>query len=185
MPEIEIRPANAADLPALLAIEHDYVSDHVWQLNVQRESGASPADEQVTVTFRQMHLPRSVHVAYPRSVSALVDNWKDRDGLLVAVLAGEVVGYISLQLNMAPQATWVTDLAVLRRCRRQRIASGLVLAGQAWALQQGSLRMVLEIQPKNYPAIRLAQQLGYELCGYNDRYYPNSDIALFFAKTIR
>jgi hypothetical protein len=31
----------------------------------------------------------------------------------------------------------------------------------------------------------MAQKLGFDLCGYNDRYYPNHDIALFFAKSIR
>jgi ribosomal protein S18 acetylase RimI-like enzyme len=45
--------------------------------------------------------------------------------------------------------------------------------------------MVLEMQPKNYPAIQLAQKLGFDFCGYNDRYYANRDIALFFAKGLR
>jgi hypothetical protein len=41
------------------------------------------------------------------------------------------------------------------------------------------------MQPKNYPAICLAQKLGFDLCGYNDRYFANQDIALFFAKNLR
>jgi RimJ/RimL family protein N-acetyltransferase len=49
----------------------------------------------------------------------------------------------------------------------------------------GSRRIVLEMQPKNYAAIHLAQKLGFDLCGYNDRYYANHDIALFFAKGVR
>jgi ribosomal protein S18 acetylase RimI-like enzyme len=185
MPEIEIRPIASIDLPALQAIDHDYVSDRVWQMNIQKDTGSSPGDTQVTVTFHQQQLPRSVHVAYPRSPVGLPEDLGRWNGILVALLAGELVGYIRLSLNVAPVTTWATDLAVVRRCRRQGIGSGLVLAGQAWGYQQGSIRMVLEMQPKNYPAICLAQKLGFDLCGYNDRYYPNHDIALFFAKSIR
>ena len=185
MPEIIIRPITAGDLPELLAIDHDYVSDHVWQLNVQKDTGSSPEDNQVTVVFRQLQLPRSVHVAYPRSTNRLLEEASQSDDILAAVLAGELVGYIRLRLNIAPMTAWATDLAVKRRYRKQGIGSGLVLAGQDWGRQQGSHRMVLEMQPKNYPAICLAQKLGFDLCGYNDRYYPNHDIALFFAKTIR
>jgi GNAT superfamily N-acetyltransferase len=185
MPEIEVRALLVTDLPSMQAIDHDYVSDHVWQMNVQEETGASPTDLQIHVNFRQVHLPRSVHVVYPRSAAALAEDWKKRDVVLVALLAGEIVGYISLMLNIAPLTSWATDLAVIRRFRRQGIGSGLVLAGQAWSRQKGSYRMVIEMQPKNYPAICLAQKLGYDLCGYNDRYYPNQDIALFFAKSIR
>jgi RimJ/RimL family protein N-acetyltransferase len=38
---------------------------------------------------------------------------------------------------------------------------------------------------KNNSAIRLAQKLGFEFCGYNDQYYENKDIALFFGRLIR
>jgi ribosomal-protein-alanine N-acetyltransferase len=79
----------------------------------------------------------------------------------------------------------MTDLAVTRRTRRQGIGSALILAGQEWARHKRCHRMVLEMQPKNYPAICLVQKLGYDLCGYNDHYFPNRDIALFFSKALR
>jgi RimJ/RimL family protein N-acetyltransferase len=41
------------------------------------------------------------------------------------------------------------------------------------------------MQPKNYPAIQLALKLGFELCGFNDRYYANHEIGIFFAKSLR
>jgi ribosomal protein S18 acetylase RimI-like enzyme len=87
--------------------------------------------------------------------------------------------------GIAPVTAWVTDLVVMRRVRRQGIGSGLVLAGMEWAKQRGLDRIVLEMQPKNYPAICLAYKLGFAFCGYNDRYYVTRDIALFFAKSVR
>jgi ribosomal protein S18 acetylase RimI-like enzyme len=179
MPEIEIRPAVTTDIPVLVSLDHNYSSFFTWQMDVQREEG------KIKVGFLEIQLPRSVRVEYPRSPSALADDWTRRHGLLVAVLGDETVAYISMMLNVTPLTTWVTDLAVMRRLRRQGIGSGLVLAAQEWGLQHDTKRIVLEVQPKNYPAIQLAQKLGFNFCGYNDRYYSKQDIALFFAKSLR
>jgi ribosomal protein S18 acetylase RimI-like enzyme len=179
MPEIEIRPVMAEDIPTMIAIDHNYTSDYVWQMEIQiQEKG-------VNLSFREVHLPRSVRVEYPRLPGSLADDWEQRDGILVALLKGELVGYTSLMLNMAPATTWMTDLAVTRRLRRQGIGSLLVLAAQEWGVQHDSRNLVLEIQTKNYPAIHLARKLGFDFSGYNDRYYANHDIGLFFAKSLR
>jgi GNAT superfamily N-acetyltransferase len=185
MPEIEIRPTTADDIPKLMEIDHDYVSDHVWQMEVQQETEQKPTDLRVEIIFRQLKLPRSVKVAYPRPVTDLEKTWKERSCLLVASLKGDVVGYAGMLLTIAAHTSWMTDLVVSRRLRRQGIGSALVLAGQDWAWHKRCYRMVLEMQPKNYPAICLAQKLGYNLCGYNDHYFPNHDIALFFSKALR
>jgi GNAT superfamily N-acetyltransferase len=185
MPEIEIRPPTAADIPKLVEMDHDYVSDHVWQMEVQQDSGPKPTDLRVEIIFRQLKLPRSMRVAYPRPNSELSNDWKDRSCLLVAALQSEVVGYTSMMLTIAPKTNWMTDLVVVRRLRRQGIGSALVLAGQDWARHRRCDRIVMEMQPKNYPAICMAQKLGYDLCGYNDYYFPNHDIALFFSKILR
>jgi len=179
MPQIEIRPAAEADIPILTVLDHNYTSDYVWQMEHNAEEG------QIGINFRQIHLPRSVRVEYPRSPAALAEDWQDRSALLVSTHDNEVVGYISINQKLAPVTNWVTDLAIVRRFRRQGIGSALLLAAQEWARQTNSYRMMLEMQPKNYPAISLAQKLGFEFCGYNDHYYANHDIALFFARTLR
>ncbi len=179
MPEIEIRPVMAEDIPNMIAIDHNYTSDYVWQMEIQVQ------EKSVNVSFREVHLPRSVRVEYPRLPGSLADGWEQCDGILVALLKGELVGYTSLMLNMAPATTWMTDLAVTRRLRRQGIGSLLVLAAQEWGVQHDSRNLVLEIQTKNYPAIHLARKLGFDFSGYNDRYYANHDIGLFFAKSLR
>ena len=179
MPEIEIRPAIETDIPSLIAIDHNYSTEYVWQMEIQAE------DKQIGVNFREIRLPRSVRVEYPRPVSALANDWMQRSGLLVSTLEGEVVGYISLELEIAPVTAWVTDLAVIRRTRRQGIGSALVLAAQEWAEHHAMRHLVLEMQPKNHPGLKMAEKLGFDFCGYNDRYYANHDIGLFFAKSLR
>ncbi len=180
MPEIEIRPAIPVDIPLLVEIEHDYTSEYVWQMDInQTEEG------QIWINFREARLPRSVKVDYPRPKTTLLDDWTNRSGVLVATMGQTIVGYMCLMLGIAPATTWMTDLVILRRLRRQGIGSALVLAAQEWARQHDTFRLVMEMQSKNRPAIGLAQKMGFEFCGYNDRYYLNHDIAIFFARTVR
>jgi len=72
----------------------------------------------------------------------------------------------------------------VRRQRRQGIGTALVLAAENWAVQHDSHRMVIEMQSKNHPAIRMAQKLGFDFSGFHERYFGNLDIALFFSKVI-
>lgn len=179
MPKIEIRPALAEDIPQLAAIEHNYKSNYVWQMDMTQEDG------QIRVTFRDIRLPRPVTVDYPRDPHLLAEDWATRSGLLVAVLDGIPVGYVSMEEAISPKTAWITDLAVAEEVRRKGIASALVLAALEWGRQRKNRRVILEMQSKNYAGIRLAALLGFEFCGYNDHYYANQDIALFFAQYLR
>jgi ribosomal protein S18 acetylase RimI-like enzyme len=179
MPEIEIRPVKAEDIQEMLEIEHNYSTEYVWQMDYKQGDG------EIIVSFREVRLPRAAQVMYPKGFQSISENWSQRDGLLVSQLEEEVVGYISLDQNPLLKATWVTDLAVKRQFRRQGIGSALVIAAQEWALNNKSRRLILEMQPKNFPTIQLAKKLGFELCGYNDHYFANHDIALFFSKWLR
>lgn len=179
MPAIEIRPALETDIPVLVQMDHNYTSDHAWQMDLEIDP------REIEVKFREVQLPRSVRVEYPRSPKALAEDWKSRSGLLVALLDGKPVGYISLMQNISPLTSWVTDLVVAPNLRRKGIGSALMLAAQEWAAGQPySRRLVVEIQPKNHAAVRLAQKLGFDFCGYNDHHFPNHDFALFFAKWV-
>ena len=179
MPEIEIRPSLPADIPELVAIDHHYASDHVWQMdfNHNHEAGL------VTATFRKVRLPRPIRVEYPRSPRTLEVEWAQRSAILVAVLDDQPVGYASLALGRAPFTAWTTDLAVHRPLRAKGIGTALVLAAIEWSANMSCRNLVLEMQPKNFPAIQFASRLGFEFCGYNDLYYANQDIGIFFCKS--
>ncbi|NTV36849.1 MAG: GNAT family N-acetyltransferase [Anaerolineaceae bacterium] len=179
MPEIEIRPAVSADIDPLMKIDHTTETSHVWQMERLVE------EEQVAINFRQVRLPRQVRINYSRPVEQLRTDWKKKTGFLVALLDKAPVGYVVLSEQEAPASAWISDLVVAPKFRRQGIATGLLLAAQDWSGQRRLRRTVLEMQSKNYPAIKLAFKLGYEFCGYNDHYYANQDIALFFARYLR
>lgn len=187
MPQIEIRPAVASDLPALIQINPHYDSEYVWQM----ESSFDSESGEVTTRFHQVHLPRTVPVEYPRTIVPLLsadDQEEATEGqpsaVLVALLAGEPVGYAALSLERLPEAAWVTDLVVHTPFRRKGIGSALLLAATEWAIHWERCHLVLEMQTKNYPAVQMALKLGFEFCGYNDLYYPGHEIGIFFQKSI-
>mgnify|MGYP001169988293 FL=1 len=179
MPEFEIHPADTNDLPRLMALDHSCLSDYVWQLELRREPN------QITANFREVRLPRSVEVKYPRDPFTLADEWKKRDAVFVAVQANTPVGYICLTEEHTAAIAWVTDIVVAPDARRKGAGSALLMAGQAWALERGVRRLVAEMPSKNQACIRLMQKFGYEFCGYNDQYYPTQDVALFFGRALK
>lgn len=69
MPAIEIRPAIATDIIDMIKLEHNYTTDHVWQMDFDRTNG------EIGVGFREVRLPRPVNVNYPRKYKSLVDDW--------------------------------------------------------------------------------------------------------------
>ncbi len=148
---LSLRPAVATDLPRLMGLDHSVSSEYVWQVEVRRESG------QVAVTLRQVRLPRSIVVAYPRKPFALADEWTRRAAMLV-VAENDPLGYVCIADLNAGNTAWVTDLVVDPEKRRQGLGTLLLEGALTWARQHGFEMFVMEVQAKNYPAVRLAQE---------------------------
>ena len=179
MSEIQIRPTVATDLSRLMGMDHSITSEAVWQLEFRRDNG------QVSTTFREVRLPRAIQVAYPHNHFSLADDWIKRSMMYTAVVGAEPVGYVSLLERGSASTVWIMDLVVEVSKRRHGVASALLVAGQAWAESRAHRRLIFEVQSKNVPGIRLAQKSGFEFCGYNDHYYLNKDVALYFAKILK
>jgi len=179
MSKITVRPAASSDLDSLSAFDLGYSTDYVWQMQASDENG------QVAVEFRQVRLPRSMRVTVPRDAQHLAAAWAKRVCFLVAEDAGQRLGYLNLTAGPAPGAGWIADFAVERRFRRIGVGSVLLAAAVQWARSSGLQRVILETQTKNHPAISFAQKNGFVHCGYNDRYYSNQEVALFFGMVLK
>ncbi len=180
MPEIEIRPASAADISELIKLDHTFNTDHVWQMEFQQNRGQG----QIQINFRKVRLPRMVRSDYPRPARSLAEIWTQLSGLLVATLESRPIGYASIVQDRVTSASWVTDLVVDRPFRRKGVGSALLLAAADWAATKENRDLVMEMQPKNGPAIEMALKLGFEFCGYNDFHYPVNETGVFFRKSV-
>jgi ribosomal protein S18 acetylase RimI-like enzyme len=161
-----------------MKLDHSSTSEYVWQMDLVQEEGQAGAK------FREIRLPHSITVGYPRPVSRLADEWSRRAGMLVAIAGTSLAGYIRLSDKIIPQTAWITDVVVTPHLRKRGIGATLIVAAQTWALERGNRQAILETASKNAAGIRLAQKLGYEFCGYNDHYYLTQDIALFFGREL-
>jgi ribosomal protein S18 acetylase RimI-like enzyme len=142
-------------------------------------------EKQVSISFREVRLPRSVRVDYPRSLDVIIKDGLQNYHLLIASQGGKCVGYIRFTDYFVPLTTWVTDLVISGKMRRQGVATALLIAIQDWTKRKKNKNILLEMQSKNYSAICLAQKLGFEFCGFQEKYYSSQDLALFFILNLR
>ncbi|MCJ7513237.1 MAG: GNAT family N-acetyltransferase [Anaerolineales bacterium] len=176
---ISIRQAISSDITDLVALDHDYSTDHVWQMALNRSS------DEISLTFRQVRLPRPMRVHYPRAPQRLADEWTRRAAVLVGEADGERLAYLSLVPAPADNSGWISDLVVSSKHRRQGIATAMIGMARRWCRERRYDSLFAEMQSKNFPAINLARKLGFSFAGYSDQYYPDQDIALFFRLSIR
>jgi ribosomal protein S18 acetylase RimI-like enzyme len=177
--DITIRKAISSDIPKIVQMDHGLSTSHVWQLSLNKKAG------EISAIFREVRLPRPMQVSYPRDPERLPDVWTRFATLLLAEQGELPMGYLGLSHAMAERSGWITDLVVDVRFRRQGVASRLLRAATLWCQEQDFVRLFMEMQSKNYPAIALAQQNGFQYAGYSDIYYRDQDIALFFVNEMR
>jgi GNAT superfamily N-acetyltransferase len=179
-----LRSALLSDLGACLELDADSQTDHVWQMDEREENGGR------VVRFQTVRLPRVMHVSYPRQRDDLMSAWEGESTILVTAdrRASEedaepprVLAFCQLDVSSWQEAGWISHLIVDRPHRRKGIATAMLQASVLWARKEGLRRLLIGVQTKNYPAICFCEKNGFVFCGFNDRYYRNRDIALFFS----
>lgn len=173
---MHIYRADLRDLTACLALDGSYETDHVWQVTQQVEG------DEVVSRLRTIGLPRTLRVPYPSWGEALLAHQERGDLILVAAEAGEVRGYIDQETQLDQGLAWIQHLVVAPAFRRQGTGGALLARGIHHARQQGLTQIMLVVQSKNYPAIRFLERNGFTFCGYNERFYRNRDIGLYFGR---
>jgi GNAT superfamily N-acetyltransferase len=174
-----IRSATPADYEVCLLLDHSVSTEVVWQMSIEEQDGAQ------TIAFRPARLPRSTKVLYPRASETLVESWNRHSSFLISGWEHEIAGYVNIREEASLEAAWVADLVVDRPYRLKGIGTALLRAAREWTLEHKFRRLVVETHTKNFPAISFLQKRGLILCGYNDLYFPNQDIAIFFGQTLR
>ncbi len=169
-----VRPAEPRDLALCGRLDHSCKTDRVWQMDNRKTGGVR------RVVFRTARLPREIEVGYPRQGEDLLAGWRRRDGFLVVEVDERVCGYATLAVQPEHGLVWVGDLVVDRSQRRRGIGTALLRASAQWGCQRDMVRLTLEVQTKNYPAIQFCQACGLTFSGYNDHYWSSEDIAVFF-----
>lgn len=180
-PKLIIRDALATDIPRCFVMNHDYETDHVWQVSIQHE------DNQHQIHLREERLPRVMTVTqkpHPRRLNAALE--PDQCFLVAAASDNsDIYGYLVMTHAYDSHMATVRDVVVDMDYRRHGIASRLLRVAKKWAVQRDLISIHAETHTKNYPAVQLYQRNGYNFCGFNDQYFLNQDIAIFFCQQTR
>ncbi len=176
---MNICSAQARDLDACFALDPSYETDYVWQMEATRSAGA------VSVVFRETRLPRTMRVSSTAARDQAIEHFERGECFLVAEEDGQVRGYLDATADTWKQIAWINQLTVAPDRRRHGTGSALLRAALDWAREQSLTTVMVETSTKNHPASALCQKHGFSLCGFNERYYANRDIAIFFALVLR
>ncbi len=176
---MQVHAAELTDLNQCYQLNAAYTTDYVWQMQTRE------GERSVDVRFDTIRLPRPMRVEYPRAPDELLEHWEqDNCFLVIRNMDEAVVAFLDAWPQPWQSLMWVSNLVIDPAYRRQGLGFRLIKAARRYAQAHNLLRLMLEVQTKNYPAIAFAQKHGFQFCGYNERYYPNGDIALFFSLTL-
>lgn len=182
-----IRQGSETDLVSCRALDHSFSTQHVWQLTVRDESD-SP-----TIRFHQVRLPRPLDFENLPQQALLQQATQPPQLMLVAEErvggAARILGYLTLIPEEAQALFRVTHFVVTRTRRGEGIGSNLLSAAETCSRamaenQAGARRIRIETQSTNYPAIRYLLRSGFVFCGYDEQYYANGEIAVFFSRML-
>ena len=148
-------------------------------MDTARSNGA------IQVGFRTTRLPRAMRVVVHSPQDPLADHFEQGACVLVAEEPPRVTGYIDETLDPSQRVGWVQALVVASDTRRQKVGTQLLREAMEWARDQKLRAVMAGVSTKNYPASAFLQKHGFTFCGFNDQYYHNRDIALFFSCNLR
>ena len=175
---MEIRLANLGDLNACLAIDDSFETEYVWQVEERHSAG------DISIGLHRARLPRPMKVGGIVSRDDLLYNFQHGGALFVAD-DGAVRGFIDVTESAWNQVAYINNLAVSPAHRRKGVAALLLRAALDWGREKNLRAAMLDASTKDHPAISFYQKHGFVLCGFNDMLFPNRDIALLFALSLR
>ena len=187
---VRVRVAIASDAAQCADVDTKYITKDVWQLDTRQE------DREIRILLRQIELPKPVALTAPQSVPRVVRPgvlWLVAedietvagDGAHMPASVGQVTGYLVATRPHGGEIVYLTSLAVASTHRRQRLAVRLLEQARRWALQESATEILADVSARNTPALRCLQRVGFRFCGYNDRLYPDGEVALFLSLSLR
>jgi GNAT superfamily N-acetyltransferase len=178
MERLLVRKGVRPDIEVVKNFDHSIKTNRVWQMQQNLNNG------EIATRFLETQLPREMRVLYPRSPESLENFWGDFSAVLVGCIDQAPVGYLTLNSYFAPEIAWVKDIVVDEIWREKGIASSLIEKAIGWAKERQLPRLMMEVSSKNFPAISLARKHKFDYSGFNDSFFGNRDIALFFTRDL-
>ena len=151
---MNIRPAEAADLPAFFV----YLDDHL------RDNGRDGAPLFQPLSRVQSQLPPGLKVSFVDGLAMTVGEPRWRRLWLALDPRGSIAGHIDLRARPEPLARHraMLGMGVHRAYRRRGLGAELLATAVDWARAQAGLAWIdLEVLSENRPAVDLYLRSGF------------------------
>jgi GNAT superfamily N-acetyltransferase len=174
-----IRRVRDGDWDACLEIDLSYETEYAWQMDTAERTSEWSAN------FRKVHLPRRLRIEHPIPEAYRIKHWTAADQILIAIDHREVIGLIAINLDLIEHQARISDLGVASDHRRQGVGTALLNRATEWCLRQRATQLVLPCPLKAEPAIQFATQQRFNFGGFQEDYWPDHEVALFFYQRLR
>lgn len=172
-----IRPLAEADLPRLDHIDANFESHRF--LDVEKRGAGLDIGWQLVERPLEPPFVATDYALQPDERPALVERLRAGDGLyLIAEDGSRPLGFLDVEAERWRGAANVWHVFVDRACRRQGLGRELMQRAIDWARGAGLRAVVCETQTNNWAACSFYRSLGFQLCGIDDHFYSNEDVAL-------
>lgn len=162
------------DACALSHLDTSFTSDRVFDVTVKNGE----------VCLRSVPVSPPVHKRFPLQLDQ--DPWEEG---WVAVLSGEIVGFVAVAYN-----TWNRRLAIWHyyvdgKYRGRGFGRCLMDRAVSRARELGAKTVWVETTNLNFPGVAAYRRLGFDICGFDLTLYhgtdgPPGEFALFLARPI-
>jgi ribosomal protein S18 acetylase RimI-like enzyme len=183
-----IRPLSALDLPLLKSIDANFTSDRFLDVN-KSVDGLNVSWQLIEKKLDPPFISTDYNIP-DYEIEELADRLRKNDGLYLAVEEdGKLIAFLDMPREHWRHTALISNLYVDQKFRGRAIGTELINRAVGYA-QENSIRAIwLETQSNNYPACQFYRKCGFELCGIDDHFYSNHDvaekeIALFWWKEI-
>ena len=172
-----IRPLTVADVPRLDQIDANFESDRF--LDVEKSGDGLDTAWRLVERPLEPAFASTDYTFQAGERQALIERLRQQNGLYLIVEDGaRPVGLLDVEAERWRKAANVWHLFIDRAFRRRGLGRELAQRAIDWARGAGLRGIVCETQTNNWAACSFYQKFGFQLCGIDDHFYSNEDIAL-------
>ena len=171
-----IRPLTSADVSRLGQIDANFESDRFLDLEKSIDG--------LNVTWRLIERPLDppfVSTDYsiqPGELAEIAGRIHAGGIHLIVEDNARPVALVDVETQDWRSAANVWHILIDRAYRRQGFGTQLMQRVIDWARSARLRGIVCETQTNNLPACRFYQRLGFQMCGIDDHFYTNEDVAV-------
>lgn len=179
MAEIEIGAATLDEFPQIAKMDLSFESNYVWK--TQMLEGLDSFES----SFQRIRLPKIIRVSFQAYSTAILEPLIRQKQILAARYEEQVIGYVRLEQDETANRLMLKTGGVTPEYRNKGVGS-VILDRVCEIARSNNIRsLVCMIQAKNDPAIHFLMARGFVFCGYQEFFFRNMEIGLFFSKNIR